>query len=240
MKRFNHATKAVGHTLRVLAHLLRYPDTAVREHSQELIDALAQEGALSQSRQQELRRVITRLASGPSMLIEAEYVETFDRGRQTSLFLFEHVHGDSRDRGPAMIDLIQTYEQAGLLLAPHELPDYLPVVLEFASTQPAQQARAFLGETVHIAQAIFTALANRHSPYASVLAAIIELAGEQARAVEIAQDDGLDDSWAEPAAFDGCSTKGQARPGQPQPIHIVRRTESLSPSSHTPNPGAQA
>lgn len=245
MNLFTHPPKMVGRTLRVLAHLLRYPDQALREHSQEMIEALEQEGALSAARMQELSRVIHRLAHSPSMLVEAEYVETFDRGRQTSLFLFEHVHGDSRDRGPAMIDLIQTYEQAGLLLAPDELPDYLPVVLEFASTQPAQQARAFLAETVHIEQVIFSALLNRHSPYASVLAAIIELAGEQARSVTVAQDDGLDDSWAEPEAFDGCSTKGQARPdqhqpGQTQPIRIVRRTESLSSSSHTQNPGAQA
>ncbi|MCP2937330.1 nitrate reductase molybdenum cofactor assembly chaperone, partial [Salmonella enterica subsp. enterica serovar Typhimurium] len=81
---------------------------------------------------------------------EAAYVELFDRGRSTSLHLFEHVHGDSRDRGPAMIDLAQTYEKAGLYLAEGELPDYLPVVLEFVSTQPAREARAFLGEMTHI------------------------------------------------------------------------------------------
>ncbi|MET5021328.1 nitrate reductase molybdenum cofactor assembly chaperone, partial [Burkholderia pseudomallei] len=74
----------------------------------------------------------------------------FDRGRSTSLHLFEHVHGDSRDRGPAMIDLAQTYEKAGLHLGPAELPDYLPVVLEFASTQPPKEARAFLAEMTHI------------------------------------------------------------------------------------------
>ena len=69
---------------------------------------------------------------------------SLDRGRATSLHLFEHVHGDSRDRGPAMIDLAQTYEAAGLYLAEGELPDYLPVVLQYASTQPPAQARAFL------------------------------------------------------------------------------------------------
>lgn len=228
MKSLRNPKGPMAHTLRVLAHVLRYPGTTIREHAQEMVDAIEKEKALPDSRIRELRRVITRLASAPAMLVESEYVETFDRGRQTSLFLFEHVHGDSRDRGPAMIDLIQTYEAAGLLLAPEELPDYLPVVLEFASTQPTQQARAFLAETAHIAQAIFTALVNRHSPYASAVAAIIELAGEQAKAVEIRQEDALDDSWAEPEAFDGCSTKGQASPGQPQPVHLVRRTETLS------------
>ena len=75
--------------------------------------------------------------------LEARYVELFDRGRATSLHLFEHVHGDSRDRGPAMIDLTQTYEKAGLLLGPHELPDHLCVVLEFASTQPPRAGARF-------------------------------------------------------------------------------------------------
>ena len=79
-------------------------------------------------------------------MTEAAYVELFDRGRATSLHLFEHVHGDSRDRGPAMIDLQRTYEQAGLVSRRDELPDYLPVMLEFASTQPPREARAFLGE----------------------------------------------------------------------------------------------
>ncbi len=101
---------------------------------------------------------------------------------------------------------------------PGELPDYLPVVLEFASTQPPREARAFLGEIAHILNVIFSALQQRGSAYASVLGALLELAGEKAQAVKITAEEPLDESWAEPVAFDGCSTKGQARPGQPQPI----------------------
>jgi len=133
------------------------------------------------------------------------------------------VHGDSRDRGPAMIDLAQTYEKAGLYLAPGELPDYLPAVLEFVSTQPPQEARSFLGEMAHIFNAVFGALQRRESPYASVLGALLELAGEKAQPVKAAVEEPLDESWAEPPVFDGCSTRGQAAPGQPQPVRIVRR-----------------
>jgi len=237
MRGFNQPIPLASRTLRALAHVLRYPDQTLRQHADEMINAIEEEGALNRSRTQELRWLINRLATRPAMMIEAEYVETFDRGRQTSLLLFEHVHGDSRDRGPAMVDLTQTYEKAGLLLSPSDLPDDLPVVLEFASTQPAQQAQAFLAETVHIIQAIFTALLNRHSPYASAVAAIIELAGEQAKAVEIATEVGLDESWAEPEAFGGCSTSGQAKPDQPQPIQIIRRPQV---ASNTKTPGAQA
>ncbi|MCU0814653.1 MAG: nitrate reductase molybdenum cofactor assembly chaperone, partial [Burkholderiaceae bacterium] len=146
----------------------------------------------------------------------------FDRGRRTSLHLFEHVHGDSRDRGQAMIDLAQTYERAGLVLADGELPDYLPIVLEFASTQPPANAREFLRETTHIVRAVFSALLKRQTAYASVLAAVLDLAGERAERVELPDEPPLDESWAEPEAFGGCSTQGQARADQPQPIHIVR------------------
>jgi nitrate reductase delta subunit len=163
-----------------------------------------------------------------AMQAESDYVELFDRGRSTSLHLFEHVHGDSRDRGPAMIDLGQTYEKAGLILAEGELPDYLPAVLEFVSTQPPREARAFLGEMAHIFNAIFGALQQRESPYASVLGALLELAGEKAQAIAPAAEPPLDESWAEPVVFDGCSTQGQAKPGQPQPIHVVRKNASTN------------
>ncbi len=121
-----------------------------------------------------------------------------------------------------MVDLIKTYDRAGLQLVPDELPDYLPVVLEFASTQPPAQAREFLRESAHIVRAIFSALLERQSPYASVLAAVLDLAGERAQKVEIAAEPGIDDSWAEPEAFGGCTSQGQARPHEAQPIHLVR------------------
>jgi nitrate reductase delta subunit len=210
-------------TLRVLAHLLRYPDAAFREHAAELQQALRTEGALPAPRLAELDALLLHLAHRPALEVESDYVELFDRGRRTALHLFEHVHGDSRDRGPAMVDLIQTYEKAGLLMGPSELPDFLPVVLEFASTQPPQQAREFLAEIAHIVRVIFSALAGRQSPYASVLAAVLELAGEKAEAVAVAPEPDMDQSWAEPEVFGGCSTEGQAKPGQPQPIKIVRQ-----------------
>ena len=211
-------------TLRVLAKLLGYPSAELRAHLGELREALAAERALGSARRAELEALIESLARTPALDVEAAYVELFDRGRSTSLHLFEHVHGDSRDRGPAMVDLAQTYEKAGLYLGPHELPDYLPVVLEFASTQPPREARAFLAEMVHILQAIFSALQQRGSAYASVLGALVELAGEKAHAVKVTADEPIDDSWAEPAAFDGCSAKGQSRPGELQPVHVVRKS----------------
>jgi nitrate reductase delta subunit len=238
-------------TLRVLAHLLGYPDEALREHLVELREALHHENALSNTRLGEIDALIARLISQSGLSSEAAYVELFDRGRGTSLHLFEHVHGDSRDRGPAMIDLVKTYEEAGLLLEDGELPDYLPVVLQFASTQPSTEARQFLGEIAHIIRLIFSALVRRESPYASVAGALLELAGERAEAVSLPEEQDLDEAWAEPEVFGGCSIDGQAStlgtasakdPTQPdgtQPLYFIPKPHSTSASSATiPSPSA--
>lgn len=226
-----NSQRPITKCLRVLSAVLGYPDAQLRSHLPEMRVLLRNEQALSPSRLCELDALMDLLWRADALEAEADYVELFDRGRGTSLHLFEHVHGDSRERGPAMIDLGQTYEKAGLILAEGELPDYLPAVLEFASTQPAREARAFLGETAHILNAVFGALLDRGSPYASVFGALLELAGEKAQPVEPPAEEALDESWAEPLVFDGCSSKGQTRPGQPQPIHIVRRNSAAQGAS---------
>ena len=231
MKRSDNAI-----SLRALALLLSYPDATLRSHLPDLRTALNADKRISASRQQELGALISRLGRSDAMTTEAEYVELFDRGRATSLHLFEHVHGDSRDRGPAMIDLVQTYEKAGLYLAPDELPDYLPAVLEFVSTQPEPEARAFLGEMAHILNAIFSALQKRKSPYASVLGTLLELCGEKAHAVKIVADEALDAAWEEPLVFDGCSAKGQSKSGQP--IHFVKNETPHSSAQGAATTGA--
>lgn len=232
--------KPMTYSLRGLAFLLSYPDATMRLHLADVIEAIEAEASLPRARRTELIRLCERIVAAPPLAAEGDYVDLFDRGRRTSLNLFEHVHGDSRDRGPAMIDLAKTYEQDGLLLGDDELPDHLSVVLEFASTRPPAQARAFLRETAHIVRAIFTALVERESPYASVLAAVLELAGEKVEAVELADEPSLDESWAEPEAFGGCSTQGQSRPGQPQPIQIVRRRDGAGVAGTAPVPAAAA
>jgi nitrate reductase delta subunit len=224
-------------SLRVLAALLAYPDARMLGHIPEMRDLLIAEAAVSPSRRVEIDALMDDLQHADPLATEAAYVEMFDRGRATSLHLFEHVHGDSRDRGPAMIDLGETYAKAGLILTSTELPDYLPAVLEFVSTQPPREARAFLAEIAHILNAVFGALCKRDSAYASVLGALIELAGEKAQPVEPRAEEPLDESWAEPVVFDGCSAKGQAKPGQAQPIHLVRKSAPNS-APNSAQPGA--
>ena len=217
-------------TLRVLARLVAYPDAELREHVPAMRSVLHAERAVGAPRLAELDALLDTLVRQDALDVEGNYVQLFDSGRSTALHLFEHVHGDSRDRGPAMIDLAQTYEKAGLYLAEGQLPDYLPVVLEFVSSQPPREARAFLGEIAHILNAIFGALQKRESAYAAIFGALLELAGEKPEPVKAAPDLPLDEEWEEPIAFDGCSTKGQARADQAQPIQLVRK--------HNPRQGA--
>ena len=224
------------YSLRALARLIAYPDAQLRSELDALLQVLDDEEVVPAKRRAELRALATGLLRQDPLVVEGHYVETFDRGRATSLHLFEHVHGDSRDRGPAMIDLTKTYEQAGLFLGEDEMPDFVPVVLEFASTLAPRQAREFLGEMAHIFNAIFAALQQRESPYACVLGALLELAGEKASPVEVVADEPIDAIWEEPVVFDGCSSKGQSRPDQSHPIHIVPRAAR---ASHSSSPGAQ-
>ena len=216
--------RTIAQTLRVLAQVLSYPDASRRAALPVLADALEAEAALDVRTEGQLLGLMASIHDGDPLEVEAAYVEVFDRGRSTCLHLFEHVHGDSRDRGPAMIDLLQTYEQQGLFLSDNELPDYLPVVLEFASTLEPQQARAFIGEFAHILNAIHTAMVKRAAPYACAIASLLELAGEPVQQVQLAEDTPLDEAWAEPEPFSGCSSRGQSRPDQPKPIQVVRKS----------------
>ena len=219
---------------RALARLLGYPDDALRVQLPELRAALQAERAFSPAARGALDALVHWLAASDRYEVQEAYVDCFDRGRSTSLWLFEHVHGDSRERGQAMVDLIATYERAGLYLAPGELPDFLPVALEFASTQPPKLARAFLGELADILNTLHGALVARRSRYCAVIAAVLELAGERVRHVPLPPEETIDESWAEPPAFDGCSAHGQASPGTPQPIHFVRKP----PAAAGGQPGA--
>lgn len=240
---FQSTPAPMARTLRALARLLGYPDAELRAGLPLLRDALRREAALPTSRLAELEALLAEIARAHPLDAEVEYVQLFDSGRRTALHLFEHVHGDSRERGPAMIDLAQTYERAGLWLAEGEMPDDLRVLLEFASTQPPREAQSLLAEFAHLIDGIHAALQQRGSRYAAVMGALLDLAGAtpgtHARAVPQPHEAPLDESWQEPEAFDGCASAG-ARAGQApahQPIHVVR---PAGPRREPSAPGAAA
>lgn len=218
-------------TLKALGALLAYPTPELIDALPDLHAVIVEEGMLGSRERRALKALMQRLATADLMDLEERYVDLFDRGRATSLHLFEHVHGDSRDRGQAMVDLGRTYEAAGFHLDARELPDYLPVLLEFLSRRPLAESREMLGECAHLLRSIGESLQDRGSDHAAVLAALLRFAGADGlaapRAVAPTRDEPtLDEEWAEAPAFgpasatDACSAAAAGRGGaaRPQPF----------------------
>ena len=163
-------------TLRTLAALLSYPSEELRGHVPDLRTALAQEAALPRRVRDGLQPLLDRLERDEVLDSQAGFTDLFDRSRALSLHLFEHVHGDKRERGQAMLDLAEQYMQQGLLLDTDELPDHVAVFLEFASCLPQREAMETLAQPAHVFAALQQRLAERESDYAAVFAAILALA----------------------------------------------------------------
>jgi nitrate reductase delta subunit len=196
-------------TFKVLAALLDYPRQELLDALGELAAVLDAERLLNLERRRRLDALFTALRGADVIGLQEEYVGLFDRVRSLSLHLFEHVHGESRDRGQAMVDLGRLYEEQGLLLGAGELPDFLPAFLEYLSFLPLDKARELLADSAHILGALGARLAKRGSPYAAVFEALVALSGEKvATAVvdeaEIRREDDratLDKLWEEAPAF---------------------------------------
>jgi len=170
-------------TFRVLAALLSYPQQAVIACLGEMKAVLGQEGLLPPADVDALASLFADLEQMDIYDLQARYGELFDQSRSLSLHLFEHIHGESRDRGQAMVDLLARYRQRGLELAATELPDFLPVFLEYLSQLPCEEARAELGEARPVLSLLARRLAKRETPYTPVLDALLHLAEPAARAL---------------------------------------------------------
>src|SRR5690606_32317002 len=160
-------------SLRVLARLLDYPSAELQAAAEDLATLLLDETRLQASLRQRLADWCRHLAGRELLDLQAEYVELFDRGRATSLLLFEHVHGESRDRGQAMVDLLAEYEAAGFQLAARELPDHLPLFLEYLSTRDEAEIGRWLGEISHILALLAARLEERNAEHALVPKALL-------------------------------------------------------------------
>jgi nitrate reductase molybdenum cofactor assembly chaperone NarJ/NarW len=163
--------------LHLISLLLQYPDTRLVDVLDELRDRLAADPALPADTIERLTPLIDRLAASDIYDAQEAYIELFDRGRAHSLHLFEHVHGESRDRGQAMVDLRRRYLEAGLDPVGRELPDYLPLFLDYCSTLPEAQARDTLAEPGLVLVALAARLSERQSDYAPVFALLCDIAG---------------------------------------------------------------
>ena len=205
-------------TFKALAALLAYPVADLVAALPEIHVIVESERALPRAVRADLVALIDELAANDLIDLQERYVGLFDRGRATSLHLFEHVHGESRDRGQAMVDLKAEYARAGLTLVAGELPDYLPALLEFVSMQDMEVAQAMLGESAHLLRKIGNALAKRESRHAAVFAAALALVGEAGldAAPEVEPDRPIDEEWAEapvifgPGAAPSCGSQPPA------------------------------
>lgn len=174
-------------TFKLLSALLGYPTEELQQAVDELRERLATDGILDGRVLRALEPLLTELAHDDLYDLQERYVLLFDRSRSLSLHLFEHVHGESRDRGQAMIDLKHQYEQQGLYITAAELPDFLPLFLEFLSTLPVEEARDQLAQPVHILAALAARLRKRQSPYEAVFRALMSLTGAPAEPAAVAQ-----------------------------------------------------
>jgi nitrate reductase molybdenum cofactor assembly chaperone NarJ/NarW len=212
-------------TFKVLSALLAYPTQELQAAAPEFPAVLQEEGLVAAAPLSSLLRLIEEIETRDLFDLQERYVLLFDRTRSLSLHLFEHLHGESRDRGQALVDLAQFYERHGLAADAKELPDYLPLFLEFLSTLPFEEARALLGEPLHILVTLQQRLRKRQSPYASVFWALESISNakpseEGLKALSGEEDsdpddlEALDKAWAEdPVTFgpsaaqeSGCST----------------------------------
>jgi nitrate reductase molybdenum cofactor assembly chaperone NarJ/NarW len=205
--------------LRALSALLSYPTAELRQALPEVAAVVRSSPLVAERERGRILALIEELAGGDLLDAEERYVALFDRGRATSLHLFEHLHGDSRDRGDAMVELKRLYEGRGFALASNELPDYLPVLLEYLSCRDLAEARDMLADCARILKKIAEALIARDSAYAGVLQALIVIAGEppvDAASVPKVQQqrENLDRDWFEEPAFAGVPlTAGHDRTG---------------------------
>lgn len=209
-------------TYRALSRLLSYPEAGIQTEAQTCVDVIREEGLVPVKIVTALVKLADHLSGGDLYDLQSVYVDLFDRTRSLSLHLYEHVHGESRERGPAMVGLVELYRSRGLEMEVSDLPDYLPVFLEFLSIVPDREAASLIGEAAHVLEAIAERLKKRQSPYRAVFGALLAISDKPAdrAAVEsllVIEDDdptdleALDKAWEEePVTFgagdamDGC------------------------------------
>ena len=211
-------------TLKAFAALLGYPSEELKDNAREVAEAMQEEGVLPRAALRRVQPLLDRLADDELLDSQAAYSELFDRSRSLSLHLFEHVHGDSRERGQAMIDLGHQYIESGFFLEASELPDFIPVFLEYASFLPAVEARETIGQPAHVFAALAERLDKRGSDYAAIFHGIVALADTRPDRAAVAGvdentppvDPDVEDDWEEtPVSFSAHAAHDMGGPTGP-------------------------
>lgn len=172
-------------SFKALGALLDYPTAELQAAVDEIDQALAEERAISASELDDVRTFIDRLRHTDIMDLQEYWIGLFDRSKRLALHLYEHSYGESRDRGQAMVNLALTYRLNGFELNASEMPDYLPLFLEFLSVIPEVHAKRYLADAIEIVEALRVRLEERDSTYAALLGALVTLASRQADQSEV-------------------------------------------------------
>ena len=233
-------------TLKALSVLLCYPTRELQEGMEELEQALLSEALATKPQLQPLLAFMRDFGQRDLYDVQERYVLLFDRTRSLSLHLFEHVHGESRERGQAMVNLASHYHDRELFISAREMPDYLPMFLEFASTLPLAEARGVIAEIGHILVALEDRLRKRGSLYAEIFKTLLELAPDAVASdgdeLASSPDDdpndlvALDRSWEdEPVTF-GPGSAGASPGGScPAARSVLARMELNEAAVRAPN-----
>jgi nitrate reductase delta subunit len=232
-------------TFKASSALLSYPTAELQQAADELRAALSADKLLPAAIAAQLEHLIDEIAAGDLYDLQERYVLLFDRTRSLSLHLFEHVHGESRDRGQAMVDLKALYERHGLFMTASELPDHLPLFLEFLSEVPEAEARHLLEETSHVLEAIRLRLKKRKVAYSSVFSSAQALARAQPQTEVVAalmgeaEEDpndlvALDAAWEEEEVTFGPGAAATAECGKDGLVAKLRAARRPAPGMPTP------
>jgi len=217
-------------TYRALGALLTYPTEALVEGLSEIVEALDNEKMLSKVHVDALRELCVMLEGQDLMDLQDGYVRLFDRTRSMSLHLYEHLYGEARERGQAMVRLQTLYKFHGFSHTGSELPDFLPLFAEFLSLMPDRTARTILSDAAPVIEALRLRATEKETPYAAVFSALVSLASksvDRETLAEIMRGGGrdndsleaMDRDWEEaPVTFgagdalpgvSGCQARGQ-------------------------------
>jgi nitrate reductase delta subunit len=173
--------------LKVISRLLDYPSAALFEAADEMIDIVNESDLIRKNNKCDLIAFIEKLSARDLYDAQESYDLLFDRGRALSLLMFEHVHGESRDRGQAMVDLINVYKSNGFENNSEQLPDYIPLYLEFLSEQDATFAQEWLGDICHLMTMLSERLIDRECYYSSLFESLIDISGMEINREAIAE-----------------------------------------------------
>lgn len=157
---------------KILSVLLEYPDQELLDNLPEILTSLDDILGVDDAERTAIQGFLAYLQHRPLSELQADYVKTFDLTAEHSLHLTHHLFGDDKNRGPALIDLGELYKDYGVEVVTNELPDYLPLILEFAAYLDDGEANVFLSDANKVLGVLVDNLKKADSPYAALLSIV--------------------------------------------------------------------